>query len=97
MEVISQIQAYAMVALGVIVLGVEIFALIEAARGSAIMYQVHGKLSKPAWLAITAVAVLLGFISLLRPVSLPGIIGIVAAAYFTFGWVYEFSRGKYAH
>ena len=79
MEVISQIQAYAMVALGVIVLGVEIFALIEAARGSAIMYQVHGKLSKPAWLAITAVAVLLGFISLLRPVSLPGIIGIVAA------------------
>ena len=44
MEVISQIQAYAMVALGVIVLGVEIFALIEAARGSAIMYQVHGKL-----------------------------------------------------
>ena len=68
MEVISQIQAYAMVALGVIVLGVEIFALIEAARGSAIMYQVHGKLSKPAWLAITAVAVLLGFISLLRHV-----------------------------
>ena len=25
------------------------------------------------------------------------IIGAVAAAYFTFGWVYEFSRGKYAH
>jgi len=25
------------------------------------------------------------------------IIGIVAAAYFTFGWVYEFSRGKFAH
>lgn len=24
-------------------------------------------------------------------------IGAAAAAYFTFGWVYEFSRGKYAH
>ena len=25
------------------------------------------------------------------------IIGVIAGAYFTFGWVYEFSRGKYAH
>ena len=25
------------------------------------------------------------------------IIGVVAGTYFTFGWVYEFSRGKYAH
>ena len=33
-------------------------------------------------LLAVAVAVLLGFISLLRPVSLPGIIGIVAAGVF---------------
>ena len=25
------------------------------------------------------------------------IIGVIAGAYFTFGWVYEFSRGKFAH
>jgi len=82
MEVLSQIQGYALLALGVVMLGVEIFALVEAARGSAVMYQVHGKLTKPAWLAITAVAVLLGVVSLLSPVSLPGIIGIVAAGVF---------------
>lgn len=82
MEVLSQIQGYALLALGVVMLCVEIFALVEAARGSAVMYQVHGKLTKPAWLAITAVAVLLGVVSLLSPVSLPGIIGIVAAGVF---------------
>ncbi|MCG7421278.1 cytochrome c oxidase subunit 4 [Micrococcus porci] len=24
-------------------------------------------------------------------------LGVIAGVYFTFGWVYEFSRGKYAH
>lgn len=46
------------------------------------MYRAHGKLTKPAWVGITAVAVLLGFVALSQPVSLPGIIAIVAAGVF---------------
>ena len=82
MEVVTVVQEKVLLGLGLVLLCVEVFALIEAIRGSAVMYAAHGKLSKPAWIGITAVACVLGFISLQFPVSLPGILGIVAAGVF---------------
>lgn len=82
MDTLFTIQSWAMLALGVVLLAVEVFALIEAVRGQSVMYQAHGKLTKPIWIGITAVAVLLGFISVTGPVGLPGIIAIVAAGIF---------------
>lgn len=82
MNTLFDLQMGAMLLLGVILLGVEVWAFVEALRGRADLFQAHGKLTKPAWIGITAVAVLLGFVSLRQPVSLPGIIGIVAAGVF---------------
>lgn len=82
MDTLFAVQSWAMLALGAVLLVVELFAFVEAARGSAIMYRAHGKLSKPLWLGITGVAVLLGVIGLTSPVTLPSIIAIVAAGVF---------------
>lgn len=82
MDTLVSFQVGALMILGVILFAVELWALVEALRGQAVMFEAHGKLTKPAWCAITAIAALLGFISLGSPVSLPGIIGIVAAGVF---------------
>lgn len=82
MDTLVSFQVGAMMILGVILLAVELWALVEALRGQAVMYQAHGKLTKPLWCGILAVAALLGFISLGSPISLPGILGIVAAGVF---------------
>lgn len=82
MTTLGDLQVGAMLVLGIVLFGIEIWALVEALRGRADLFRAHGKLSKPAWVGITAVAALLGFITLDRPVGLPGIIGIVAAGVF---------------
>ncbi|MBE7371371.1 DUF2516 family protein [Dermacoccus barathri] len=82
MDSLFELQMGAMLILSVILLGVEVWAFVEALRGRADLFQAHGKLTKPAWVAITGVAALLGFTSLGRPVSLLGIIGVVAAGVF---------------
>ena len=82
MEIVNTMQAWALVALGVVLFLVEVFAFVEALRGSAVMYQAHGKLTKPIWVAITAIAAVLGFVSFQFPIGLPGILAIVAAGVF---------------
>lgn len=82
MTILTNVQLGALLLLGVVLLGVEVWALIEALRGRSAMYQAYGKLTKPAWVAITAVAVLLGVLGLRNPVSLSGIAAIVAAGVF---------------
>lgn len=82
MNTLLDLQMGAMLILGVILLAVEVWAFIEALHGRADLFRAHGKLTKPAWVAITAVAVLLGFVALRQPVSLPGILAIVAAGVF---------------
>jgi len=67
--------------LGLAALGMEIFALIEAVRHPASAYSAAEKLTKNAWVAITGIAVLIGFIGLQNPLGI-GLIAIVAAGVF---------------
>ena len=82
MQIVSQVQSWLLLGLGVALLAVEAFAFIEALRGSAVMFRAHGKLTKPAWCAITGVATVLGFIAVFNPLNIAGIIAIVAAGVF---------------
>lgn len=58
------------------VLGLKVFAFADALRHPAPAYVAHGKLTKPAWLAILGLSVLLGLVSGL--LGLFGIVTIVA-------------------
>lgn len=82
MNSIIQAQAWVMVTIGVIMLAVEVYALFEAARGISRQYVAHGKLTKPIWVGITAVAVMLGFIGLFNPLSFPGMLAVAACGVF---------------
>ena len=62
--------------LGLFVLALKAFALIDALRHPAGAYVAHGKLTKPAWVAILALSLLLGLLTGL--LGLFGIITIVA-------------------
>ena len=65
-----------LLALGVGAFGLKLWALVDAATRPKQAYEVAGKLSKLAWVAILAAAVLLGGTSVL---GLFGLIGLVAA------------------
>ena len=62
--------------LGLIALGVKLWALVDAIIRPGDAYVAAGKLTKPAWIAILAVAVLLTGASF---TGLLGIIAIIAA------------------
>lgn len=76
---LGEAQFYVTLVLTIAALGVEVFALIHAARTRADAFEAAGKRTKNFWLAVTGVAVLLGFISLGRGLGFLAIIGIVAA------------------
>lgn len=82
MHIVHLIQGYLTMAVGITLFGVELFAFIEAIRGDAGRYQAFGKLTKPGWVAITGIAAVFGFLSWTYPLTLPGIIAIVAAGVF---------------
>lgn len=82
MEIVYQIQGYLTLGVGIALFAVELFAFIEALRGSSAMYLAYGKLTKPAWVGITALSAVFGFLSMGYPVSLFGVIAIVAAGIF---------------
>lgn len=68
--------------LTLVVFGVQVFALVDAARRPASAFTAEGKLTKPIWLGILAAAAVLGFLSL--PLGGPslgflGLIAVVAA------------------
>ena len=62
---------------GLVILAVELWALVDAGTRPAAAYPAAGKLTKPKWVGILAAALLLSF--LFRGVSLFDIVGIVAA------------------
>jgi hypothetical protein len=65
--------------LGVILFAMQLFALIDCVRQRPDAFTAAGKLSKPAWLAITGVACVLGFLMMLSPLSIFEILAVVAA------------------
>lgn len=78
MSVIADIQQLIVLVLGAIAVGVELYALIHAATQRADAFVAADKLTKPAWLGILAVALLLGVASF-GGLGLLGLLGVVAA------------------
>ena len=80
------IQVAIVWALAVIAFGLEVFALVDAARTRKDAFVATGKQTKTLWLIILAVAVALGFIALplggglLSPLGFLPVIAVVAAA-----------------
>ena len=70
-------SALLLFAVGLVILALELWALVDAAIRPAAAYVAAGKLTKPAWLAILAAALVLSF--LFGGMSLFGLVGIVAA------------------
>jgi len=79
---VGDIQSYIVVVLSVLAFGMEVYALVDAARTRGDAFAAAGKLTKQKWVAILAVAAALGFIVLPAPVgagdSTLGLFGIAA-------------------
>lgn len=71
-------QSYVMLVLTIAALAVEVFAFVHALKTRPDAFVAAGKRTKNFWLAVTGVAVLLGFVSL-GGVGMLAIIGVVAA------------------
>lgn len=74
---ISSAQSLVVTVLWLVALGAEVFALVDAARTRPDAFLAAGKRTKNFWVAITAVAVLLGFVT--TPLSMFGIAAVVGA------------------
>jgi len=60
------------------VLGVQVYALVDAAIRPAAAYAAAGKLAKQAWVAILAVSLLLGqLVSLINPIGLAVVVATI--------------------
>jgi len=82
MDGLWQVQSLVAFVLGIALFVMELFALIEAVRARSDAYVAAGKLTKPLWLAITAVCAVLGFLSIANPLTIFGILAVVGAAVF---------------
>ncbi|MDR1152209.1 MAG: DUF2516 family protein [Bifidobacteriaceae bacterium] len=66
--------------LAALAVGVEIWALVDAARRPAAAFTAAGKASKTLWLALTGVAAAIGLVWILPGPGLPGLGGIASIA-----------------
>ncbi|WP_446666306.1 DUF2516 family protein [Flexivirga sp. B27] len=73
------LQQSVAIVLGVALFAMQLFALVDCVRHRSDAFTAAGKLSKPAWLAITAVACIIGFLSLLSPLNIFEIAAVVGA------------------
>jgi hypothetical protein len=79
MDALGTVQGLLMLVIGVLALGVQGFALVDAFRQRTDAFPAAGKLTKPLWLAILAVATAIGVIFVLNPFSVFNLIAFVAA------------------
>jgi hypothetical protein len=63
------LQYSVLVVLAALAFGMEVYALVDAARTRADAFVATGKLTKPKWVAILAVAAAFGFIALPPPIG----------------------------
>lgn len=80
MQVFGSIQSTLLLVLGVLALGCEVFALVDALRHRPQAFVAAGKRTKTFWTAILAVALAVGVITVLNVLNLVGIVAFVAAA-----------------
>ena len=79
MQILSDLQSWIILGLGLLALAAEVFALLHAVRQRPDAFVAAGKQSKPFWVAALAIAALLGFAVLGGGFGLLAIIGIVVA------------------
>jgi len=77
---IGAAQSLITVGLGVIALGMEVFALVDALRHRPDAYVAAGKRTKNLWVGITVAAALVGFLFVFNVLSFLSILAIVGAA-----------------
>lgn len=80
MELFTGFQSLVLLGLGVVALGAELYALIDALRNPEQAYVAAGKRTKNFWLAITGGAAALGIVTFFNPLNLFGVAGFVGAA-----------------
>lgn len=78
-------QGVVLLLVGVAVLGLSVWALVNAVRFKAPAYVAASKQTKPLWVALTAVATALAFIAVFNPIQLPGILAAACSIYFLAG------------
>ena len=79
MNAIGQMQFYVAVVLGVAALAVEVWAFADALRRRPDAFVAADKRTKGCWLAVTGVALAVGFVFLFQVGSMLGLLGVVAA------------------
>ena len=80
MGTVSTIQSYIAVTLGVILFAMQLFAFIDCLCHRADAFAAARKLTKFAWLSITAVATVIGFLSIFNPLNIFEIVAVVGTA-----------------
>ncbi|WP_432544746.1 DUF2516 family protein [Kineococcus sp. SYSU DK002] len=80
MDLVNNLQYGVLLILGIAALGLEVWALIDCARRPAAAFVAAGKRTKNFWLAITAVATAVGFVSVFSVLGIFGVLGVVGAA-----------------
>ena len=76
---VTTLQGLLLLALGVAALAMTVFALVDALRHRPDALAAAGKLTKPIWCGILGVAAIIAFIVVFNPLSIFGIITVVAA------------------
>lgn len=80
MSSIFAAQGFVMLILGLIAVGLQVFAFVDALRHRADAFTATGNQTKPIWLGITGVAAAIGFVSLQGPLNIFNLLAVVAAA-----------------
>jgi hypothetical protein len=78
MQILGQLQSWIVLALSVVALGVEAYALVDCVRRRPDAFVAAGKRTKQFWLLVTGVAVLFGFVAL-GGVGFLAIVAVIAA------------------
>jgi hypothetical protein len=78
MPPLASLQGYIVMALSIVALGVEVYALVDCLRRRPDAFTAAGKRTKSFWLLVTGLAVLLGVVAL-GGLGLLAIVAIVAA------------------
>jgi Protein of unknown function (DUF2516) len=79
MDALYTVQGLLQVAIGVLALGIQGFALVDALRQRADAFTAANKLTKPIWLGILGVATAIGVRFVLEPFIIFDLIAVVAA------------------
>jgi hypothetical protein len=80
MNALATVQGTLVLVLGVLALGCEVFALVDALRHRPDAYVAAGKRTKNFWIIVLAVAVVVGVVTLTNVLGFVGIIAFVASA-----------------